>query len=211
MTRQSVADAIKAGKIIVTGEGRAGRIDTEEYKTIQYLKNMSSGQRRGKAENLTKEIVKRKALPKKREVKPVKDDIIEESEETVKITVPKDNGHGKEVEEILELAQRLEEAKTEKMEQQAIAEKLKNAARRGELVEKEAVYNSVFLYLDKLNSNLERLADSYLSDMGPLIIDAGAVLPEHRTAWKDEVMGQIDGSKTTIVNRIREIEREQAR
>ena len=135
---------------------------------------------------------------------------MDEEEETVSITVPKKNGHGKDIEELLEIARRLEIAKMEKMEQQAIAEKLKNAVRRGEYLKKESVYDDIMLYIDKLHSNIERLADSYLSDLGGQIVDAGKVMPEHRTKWKDEVMSQIDEAKRITMDRVKEIQKAQA-
>ena len=114
--------------------------------------------------------------------------------------------------EILEdLGNRYDQARTEKLEQQAINEKLKNARIRGELVDREKVYNNMFTYLDKLHSNFERLADSYLSDIGPLMIDAGKVMPEHRSAWKNEVLSQIDEAKTGMVKMLKKIQREQTK
>lgn len=114
--------------------------------------------------------------------------------------------------EILEdLGQRYDQARTEKLEQQAINEKLKNARIRGELVDREKIYNNMFTYLDKLHSNLERLADSYLSDIGPLMIDAKKVMPEHRSSWKNEVLSQIDEAKTGMVKQLKKIQKEQTK
>jgi len=115
----------------------------------------------------------------------------------------------KELEELLNLGARYEKARTGKIEQQELDLKLKNARTRGELVDREKVYNHLFTYLDKLHSNLERLADSFLSDVGPLIIDAGKLIPEHREQWKDEVLSQIDESKKSIVKMLKKIEKEQ--
>ena len=109
------------------------------------------------------------------------------------------------------LAERYNIAKTTKIEEEATSGKLKNARIRGELVDREKVYNSMFTYLDKLHSNLERLADSFLSDIGPLMVDAGKVMPEHRESWKDEVLSQIDESKTGMVKMLNKIEKEQSK
>ena len=67
----------------------------------------------------------------------------------------------------------------------------------------------MFTYLDKLHYNFERMADSFLSDIGPLMIDAGKVMPEHRSAWKDEVLSQIDESKNAMVKILDKIAKEQ--
>ena len=119
--------------------------------------------------------------------------------------------YARQMETIEGLAERYNAAKTGKIEQQEQELKLKNARIRGELVDREKVYNNIFMYLDKLHSNLERLADSFLSDLGPLIADAGKVMPEHRESWKDEVLSQIDESKTGMVKMLNKIEKEQSR
>jgi hypothetical protein len=96
-----------------------------------------------------------------------------------------------------------------RLKEQAAEEKaLKNAVRRGELLEREKVY-TVFLHLDKLHSNLERLADSVLADISKLIVDAGRLKPEHRAKWKDSVFAQIDDARNWIVDEIKRIEEEQ--
>ena len=115
----------------------------------------------------------------------------------------------KELKELLNLSARYEKARTGKIEEQEQKLKLENARIRGELVDREKVYNNIFTYLDKLHSNLERLADSFLSDIGPLIVDAGKISPEHRNVWHDEVLSQIDESKKSIVKMLRKIEKEQ--
>ena len=96
-----------------------------------------------------------------------------------------------------------------RLKEEAAEEKaLKNAVRRGELLEREKVY-TVFLHLDKLHSNLERLADSVLADISKLIVDAGRLKPEHRAKWKDSVFAQIDDARNWIVDEIKRIEEEQ--
>lgn len=206
VSRQAIHDAVKKGVIDQEGEGRKSRIDLEAYKTIQYQKN-NNCQRKGPAENLSRRLVKK--IPEKIGILPVDDDIIKEHSDSVSITVPKNNGNEVDIDELLEIARRLEVAKTEKMEQQALAEKLKNASRRGELINRERFYD-IIKYLDKLHSNIERLADSFLSDVGGRIIDSGKINPEHRSIWKDEVMSQIDVTKKDMVRELKEIEKEQA-
>lgn len=101
-------------------------------------------------------------------------------------------------------------ARAEKEAENAIKAKLINAKIRGEMLVRETVYNAIFLYLDKLHSNLERLADAYLSDVGSMIITAGSVTPKIRAIWRDEVLKQIDDTKKACMKKLKEIEREQA-
>ena len=212
ITRQAIGDAISRGVLNQIGEGRKAKIDLDDYKTIQYQKN-SNSQRKGIAEklinNIKKNIPEKKGKNKEPERKKIDDGVVKENQESISITVPKKNGNSKDVEELLEIAYRLELAKTEKMEQQAIAEKLKNAARRGELISRERFYD-IIRYLDKLHSNIERLADSFLSDIGGRIIDAGKIKPEHRADWKNEIMSQVDDTKNKMVEELKKIEKEQA-
>lgn len=213
VTRQAVNDALKRESLDQVGEGRTAKIDLDAYKTIQYIKHNNSQRK-----SLVHQIIKKTRLEKPPEKKgkskaatkkQIKDDVIDDQEDSISITIPKSNGHGKDVDELLEIARRLEIAKMEKMEQQAIAEKLKNAARRGELIERERFFDLI-TYLDKLHSNLERLGDSFLSDVGGRIVKAKKVLPEHRSEWKSEIMSQIDETKNWEVEEIRKIEKEQS-
>jgi transcriptional regulator with XRE-family HTH domain len=212
VSRQAVSKAVKNGLLDVVLSGKLKKIDKNVYKSVRYLKSFAK-ERKSETRKIRDKIIKNNSIsPKKinkKGKKKVKDDIIEEKEKTVSITLPKNNGNQKEIAELIKLANRLEYAKTEKMEQQAISEKLKNARLRGELIDREMVYNNVFLYLDKLHSNLERLADSFLSDLGGRIIDKGKVTPKFRSIWKNEIMSQIDETKKTIVKQIKSIAKSQ--
>lgn len=209
VTRQAINDAVKRGLIDVEGEGRKGRIDTEAYKTVKYIKNRNNNQRKGPAERLALEAKRTRKRPEQKNKSAQSELEAQTDDETFSIEIPRKGNDNKNLDELLEIAERLEIAKTEKMEQQAIAEKIKNARLRGELIDKEKTYNFLFLYLDKLHSNIERLADSYLSDMGGRIIDAKKILPEHRMTWKSEVMSQINNAKDEIATRIKEIQKSQ--
>ena len=210
VTRQSINGAVKRGQIVVEGEGREARIDTDNYINSQYIHNRTKNQRKGPAEKIALEAKKEGKRRRERQKKTEQKEIITESSDSISITIPKGNGHSDSIEDLIEIAERLEIAKTQKMEEQVVSERLKNAKMRGDLVDKELIYNRIFLYLDKLHSNLERLADSYLSDLGGRIVDAEKVLPEHRMEWKNEVMSQIDAAKIEISQRIRDVQEAQA-
>ena len=124
---------------------------------------------------------------------------------------PEEKEYARQMETLEKLGERYDIAKTGKMEEQEQKLKLENARIRGELVDREKVYNNIFMYLDKLHSNLERLADSFLSDLGPLMVDAGKVMPEHRESWHDEVLSQIDETKKGMVKMLKKIEKEQSK
>ena len=67
------------------------------------------------------------------------------------------------------------------------------------------------MYLDKVNSNLERLADSFLSDIGSDIVTAGKVTPAIRNRWRSGILEQIDDAKKVVVKKIEEIEKGQGK
>lgn len=96
-----------------------------------------------------------------------------------------------------------------RLKEEAANEKaLKNAVRRGELIEREQLY-FIFLHIDKLHSNLERLADSYLADVAMKIIDSGKLTSEVRAVWKNAVFEQIDDTKKWVIAEIKKIEENQ--
>ncbi|HPS59357.1 MAG TPA: hypothetical protein PK514_14735 [Spirochaetota bacterium] len=74
----------------------------------------------------------------------------------------------------------------------------------GRLLEKSAVESSVFLYLDNVFSNLERLAGIFLDDVTSKILTEG-LTPEVRAMWKNAVLSEIDTAKNTTVKKIEEI------
>lgn len=233
VSRAAITKAVREHRLDVIGEGRAGRIDADCYKSIQYLKISNFQRDEPSRTKLTARSIKSKrvktrpkkpapqsgkilpfrgpagtkdkkaATPSGKELHPAGPKLPTDEE------IHEQSEIDKKIEELNSLGERYTQAKTEKIEQQAIAEKLKNARIRGELVDREKVYNNMFTYLDKLHSNFERLADSYLSDIGPLMIDAGKVMPEHRSVWKDEVLSQIDESKNAMVKILDKIAKEQ--
>lgn len=234
----AVGKAIKTGRIKVTGEGRKAKIDPDCYKSIQYLK-VSNIQRdaTGRPQPIKKPVKRKQSNTKQKKPKAHPGKIIpftqqaqkkikpkiKTQKKTLQITGPKpappptkkeleiQNEIDKKIELLEQLGHRYDIAKTIKIEEQATSEKLKNARTRGELIDREKIYNNMFMYLDKLHSNLERLADSFLSDIGPLMVDAGKVMPEHRESWKNEVLSQIDESKEAMVKILRKIEKDQSK
>lgn len=95
--------------------------------------------------------------------------------------------------------------------QQRIEKEMKNAVRRSDLLNYKKVDQYIFLYLDKLHSNLERLATSVLDDMSEKILESGSVRPEHRQIWKDAVKKSIHESVEQVKKRLKEIMDDQAR
>ena len=189
---QSIGTAIKKGQLNVVNDGKRGKIDIDDYKSACYRNNLNA----------------QRTSPPEDDEKPPSDLIVDPRLMSDQEILNSDNAAlAKQREEILLLTKRVDVARTERLEEQALSEKLKNAKMRGELISREVVYDSLFVYLDLLHSNIERLADSFLSDVGGRIIDSDGVTPEIRHAWKNEVLSQIDSTKKEIVKKLKKAEK----
>lgn len=81
---------------------------------------------------------------------------------------------------------------------------LENDTRRGKLLDSEAVRTSVFFYLDRLHSGLERLAGAFLDDIAAAIIRDG-LTADIRADWKNRVLEEIDTAKNEAVKRLEKL------
>lgn len=187
----TIRDAIQAGKVETYEKKRNGimrkHIDPETARNRAYVANIQIGKRMAKKP--------RKEIAKVSESLPVK----------VETAV----GIGEPVQELSgDMETRYTIANVRLKEEQAEGAALKNAVRRGELLERENVY-ILFMHLDKLHSNLERLSDSFLADVAMKIIDAKRLTPEIRSYWKDEIFKQTNDAKEWIKSEIKNIEERQ--
>lgn len=82
---------------------------------------------------------------------------------------------------------------------------IENEARRGRLLDAENVRAHVFFYLDRVFSNLERLANSYLDDVSAKIILNGELTADVRHEWKNRVLEEADNAKTETMNRLEKL------
>jgi phage terminase Nu1 subunit (DNA packaging protein) len=218
VSHAAIQKAIKNGYVVTepNAQGR-DRINIDDYRNVQYLKSDAEQRHRGKPPM---------DIPQSEPEPTYEQNAHEAAVESVTATkgkhensqvatVPPPQPHRARTpastgSDTYDLAGRYSKARTEKLEQQAKIEALKVARTRGELVAREAVYNQIMAYLDRLHSNLDRLGTAYLSDVGALIVDAGEVTPEHRAQWQDAIMGLIHETKEQVVKEMRSIAREGA-
>ncbi len=200
ISRQAINEAIKKKLLTVTLEDKRKKINIESKKTKIYIKSQHRNRK-----NIMQKITQGKKKDSKQKgntevkKKQVKDELIIYPDES-----------GNESTEDFEYSIMYAKARAEKEKEIVIQKKLLNAKTRGELLDRESVYTSIIMYLDKVHSNLERLSDSYLSDVGSGIVTAGKVTPAIRNRWRSAVMEQIDDAKKMVVKKIKEIEREQS-
>jgi len=210
VSKQAIFTAIKKNQLTIIIDGKKKRVNLNGKKTKLYMQ--SSNPERSDAlrkianpkAKLQPKIKGKKLVGKKKVISKVKKK--QGKKELIKeILEP-----GNEEDESLEYSVTYLKARAEKEKETVIHKKLLNAKIRGDLLSREIVYTSIMMYLDKVNSNLERLADSFLSDIGSDIVTAGKVTPTIRNRWRSGVMEQIDDAKKIIVEKIKEIEKGQS-
>lgn len=99
---------------------------------------------------------------------------------------------------------RVDRARAEQLE-------MKNAVMRAELYKADLVEQYLFLYLDRLHSNLDRLSGSTLADVVRQAIIDGELKPDGRLKWKDACKNAVHEAKIEIVERLENIKEEQAK
>jgi hypothetical protein len=197
VSRQAIDDAIKRGALDVIEQDGKKYIDSDSYKSVQYLRRDNS-QRKGT----------------KKPVQPpnVGETVDSDTRNPARIEFPSDKKSDRKKDKPLDTddpAEKYNAARAEKTEQEVIKLRQFNAFKRGDLIDREKVYNSVFLFWDRVLSNLERLATTYLDDVAGKIITAKELTPEIRQYWVDGVLEQIDDAKTETVKKIEDIKKEQ--
>ena len=194
ISRQAVGIAIKEKKIDTITQGKRKFINMDSYKTIQYIKADNSHRKHLAKTTPFQEKKKGKQPGKSKKVK-TKAEIKED------LDIPADSSL--ELHENDMIAAVYQKARTREKLEMVIKRKLENAYKRGTLIDREKVYNSVMFFLDRIFRNLELLSGTFLSDIGNEIITAGNVTPAIRKRWVDEILSQIDEAKEKAINRIK--------
>jgi len=210
VSKQAIFTAIKKNQLTIIIEGKKKRVNLNGKKTKLYMQsgnpersdalrkiaNPKANQQpkiKGKKQPGKKKVItKEKKKPGKKELK----------------INPAESGN--ENDESFGYSLTYLKARAEKEKETVIHKKLLNAKIRGDLLSEELVNKNIFMYLDKVHSNLERLSGSYLSDVGSAIVTAGLVTPEIRNRWRNGIMEQIDDAKNIIMKKLKDIKREQA-
>jgi len=114
-------------------------------------------------------------------------------------------------EDIANAVEKYSKHRAEKEKQAAIKLKMQNAVTRSDLFESGLVENELFLYLDRVHSDLDRLSGATLEDVVRLAIIAGKLLPEHKLKWKNACKSAVHNAKMEIVERLEGIKEVQAK
>ena len=186
VSREAISKNIESGLIearaIGTGKSKRFEIDTDSRKNKAYILTIDRDRQHSNRLTHKRKTSEQSAIiPSNPAVKPADDDL-----------------HG-----------RYSVARVRKLEAQAVEGELKNAVRRGELLEKESVYHALFLSMDKLISNAERFAESFLPDIISEILEKGELTNEIRAKWKDGYFNMVDNWKNSTADKLKEMEKEQ--
>lgn len=209
VSKPAITGAIKKDLIFVEND----KINPKHPRNVEYKKNAKL-----KAGNDARSIAAKKSENGKTKKLKTKDksSMVPVTIGNVTIDVPlkefgKKKGDDVEVppDEYADIAARYMIARTSKIEQEDLKLKLQNARLRGELLDANVVYDGIFLYLDKLHSNLERMAGTFLNDIGYKIINAEEVSSDVKQEWVDGTLKQIDQAKKTIVKTLKTISQNQ--
>lgn len=186
VTRQAIYDAKKKGLLNIEKKGNKVYVDIEGYKTIAYINNNNS---------------QRSSFLQKKQIKINNEDVKNKSpEEIAKLLKESD---------IMQLI--YQKARAEAKQEEVIKKKLENAYKRGELIDREKVYEYVMFFLDKIIRGMELISNIFLSDIGNSITAAGKVTPKIRQRWNDTVVKHIHNAKNQTIKNIKKIQKEQAK
>jgi len=186
ISRQAVHDAKKKGLLNIEKKGKREYINLDGYKTIRYIKN-DNCQRKEKKQKIEVDL---KNL-------------------TINTQLPANIAKGLQQGDTIRLI--FEKARAEEKIAKAEKARLENAYKRGELIIKEKVYNTIMYYLDRVNRGMELIGNTFLNDTGDAIVTAGKVTPEIRKRFVDMMLKHIDSAKKQTIKYIKKIEKEQAK
>lgn len=99
----------------------------------------------------------------------------------------------------------LAELNREKVKKQIEKLNIENDFRRGQLLDAQLVNDMLFLFLDKVDNNLQRNGMAFLSDNSARIINAGAVTSQIKNEFKNLISEQLNHARNEVVKRIEKI------
>ncbi len=180
----AISKQLREGKL--EEENGTGRINTDHPLSRAYLQRVPPQRQSKVFDNASKAI-----------------EIIDPSGQSV-LSARKKNEVANAIMDVSDERARVQRATAEKIEMQ-------NAVRRSELYESELIDTQLFLYLDRVHSNLDRLSGSTLDDIVRLAIIEGKLLPEHKLKWKNACKSAVHEAKMEIVERLEGIKEAQAK
>ena len=162
-TRQAVHKAITEGLIPFTLQGKKKLVDLDNPHVQGYIRD----------DNRQREQAKKKDTSKLREQKPTKPKIPSKLLDEI----------GGNIDELsdFEIKQRIKKAELRKKELQVLILEKK-------YLPTEFIEDVYITYLERFNTTVERLAGTYIKDIGKDILNTGEVQPKHIEAFTQKVL-----------------------
>ena len=172
-TRQAVHKAIAEGIIPFTLQGKKKLVDLENPHVQGYIRD----------NNRQREQAKKNDTSKLQDKKPVKPKIPSKLQDEI----------GGNIEELsdFEIKQRIKKAELRKKELQVLILEKK-------YLPVEFIEDVYITYLERFNTTVERLAGTFIKDIGKDILDKGEVQPKHIEAFTTKILEVIHNNKKSV-------------
>ena len=172
-TRQAVHKAIAEGIIPFTLQGKKKLVDLENPHVQGYIRD----------NNRQREKEKKNDTSKLREQKPTKPKIPSKLLDEI----------GGNLEELsdFEIKQRIKKEKKKKKELQVLILEKK-------YLPTDFIEDVYITYLERFNTTIERLAGTFIKDIGKDILDRGEVQPKHIEAFTTKILEVIHNNKKSV-------------
>jgi hypothetical protein len=197
ITKQAVFKSLDAGLIPFIERGKKKLIDTDNPDVIAYAQS-TSYQREDAKKNDSGTSEKSEQIMSKNNNTSDKRDKKLSDPRTSSQQPEQNNGEGAPGEKFM-IDLRTKRAKMKQAELTADALEKK-------LLPTDFVEFHVFRYLEKLNSNIERTASVYVTDVGKQILSDGEVLPKHIEKFTADCLALTDDTKKAIKKEIKKYE-----
>ena len=193
ITKQAVFKSIDAGLIPFTLSGKKKLIDTDHPDVIAYAQS-NSRQR----EDAKKNDASPPPILKQTSEQPER--IMAKQNNPSKL--PEGKSHKRNNQSDVPDGESKYDAQRRKAIADArIAEKKADHAEK-HLLHTGFISNVLIRYIEKLNSNVERTASVFVTDMGKQIISDGEVLPRHIEKFTADILALTDDTKKALVKEI---------
>lgn len=172
-TRQAVHKAIDEGIIPFTLQGKKKMVDTDNPHVQGYIRDNNRQREQAKKKDTSK--LQEKKLSKSKIPSKLRDEI---------------SGNVEELSDF-EIKQRIKKAELRKKELQVLILEKK-------YLPVEFIEDVYITYLERFNTTVERLAGTYIKDIGKDILDKGEVQPKHIEAFTTKILEVIHNNKKSV-------------
>ncbi len=172
-TRQAVSLAIQEGLIPFTLQGKKKMVDIENKSVQSYIRE----------NNRQREQAKKNDTSKLQKQKPMKPKIPSKLADEI----------GGNIEELsdFEIKQRIKKAELRKKELQVLILEKK-------YLPTDFIEDVYITYLERFNTTVERLAGTYIKDIGKDILNSGEVQPKHIESFTTKILEIIHNNKKAV-------------